>query len=119
MSTAADHPRDWVTVLWFNGTGHLDKGGKIEDGGVPQWPRNDATMAMNCMREAVRLVTEQGYGVSETARNWGINAQMLGRWQRAVAALPKAAVPGNGRVSVRPRRMTAGTRGPYAASDGT
>ena len=32
-------------------------------------------------REAVRLVTEHGYGVAETARNLGINANMLGRWR--------------------------------------
>ena len=32
--------------------------------------------------EAVKLVTEQGYGVSETARNLGINANMLGRWKK-------------------------------------
>jgi transposase len=50
-------------------------------------------------REAVRLVTEQGYGGSETARNLGINAPMLGRWKRDVEAQQSAAVPGNGRVS--------------------
>jgi transposase len=50
-------------------------------------------------REAVRLVTEQGYGVSETARHLGINAHMLGRWTREVEAPQSAAVPGNGRVS--------------------
>lgn len=50
-------------------------------------------------REAVRLVTEQGYGVSETARNLGINAHMLGRWKREVEAQQSAAFPGNGRVS--------------------
>ena len=50
-------------------------------------------------REAVRLVTEHGYGVSETARNLGINAHMLGRWQREVEAQQSAAFPGNGRVS--------------------
>ena len=50
-------------------------------------------------REAVRLVTEHGYGVSETARNLGINAHMLGRWKREVEARPSAAFPGNGRVS--------------------
>lgn len=49
-------------------------------------------------REAVRLVTEHGYGVSETARNLGINAHMLGRWKREVEARPSAAFPGNGRV---------------------
>jgi transposase len=50
-------------------------------------------------REAVRLVTEHGYGVSETARNLGINAHMLGRWKREVEAQKSAAFPGNGRVS--------------------
>jgi transposase len=50
-------------------------------------------------REAVRLVTEQGYGVSETARNLGINAPMRGRWKREVEAQQRAAFPGNGRVS--------------------
>ena len=50
-------------------------------------------------REAVRLVTEQGYGVSETARHLGINAHMLGRWKREVEAQQSAAFPGNGRVS--------------------
>lgn len=32
--------------------------------------------------EAVKLVTEQGYGVHEAARNLGINPSMLGRWKR-------------------------------------
>ncbi len=32
--------------------------------------------------EAVKLITEQGYGVREAARNLGINAGMLGRWKR-------------------------------------
>jgi transposase len=50
-------------------------------------------------REAVRLVTEHGYSVSETARNLGINAHMLGRWKREVEAQQSAALPGNGRVS--------------------
>ena len=52
-----------------------------------------------CKREAVRLVTEQGDGVSETARHLGINAPMLGRWTREVEAQQRAAFPGNGRVS--------------------
>jgi transposase-like protein len=55
-----------------------------------------------CTREAVRLGTEQGYGVSETARHLGIPAQRLGHWQREVAAQPRAACPGNGRVSPAP-----------------
>jgi transposase len=48
--------------------------------------------------EAVRLITEQGYGVTEAARNLGINAHMLGRWKRQVAQ-QKPAVKGNGHLS--------------------
>jgi transposase len=33
-------------------------------------------------REAIRLVTDNGYGVGETARHLGINANMLSRWKR-------------------------------------
>jgi len=32
--------------------------------------------------EAVRLITEQGYKVSEAARSLGIRSNMLGRWKR-------------------------------------
>ena len=32
--------------------------------------------------EAVKLITEQGYKVSEAARNLDINVSMLSRWQR-------------------------------------
>ena len=37
-----------------------------------------------CKREAVRLITDHGYGVTETAHNLGMNAHMLGRWKRQV-----------------------------------
>jgi transposase len=50
-------------------------------------------------REALRLVTEQGYGVSATARNLGINAKMLGRWKREFDTKASAAFPGNGRLA--------------------
>jgi transposase len=50
-------------------------------------------------REAIRLVTENGYGVGETARNLGINANMLSRWKREADTKQHAAFPGNGRVS--------------------
>jgi len=33
-------------------------------------------------REAVALVTEQGYKISEAARSLGIGANVLGRWRR-------------------------------------
>lgn len=32
--------------------------------------------------EAVKLVTEQGYSISEAARNLGIRPNMLSRWKR-------------------------------------
>ena len=52
-----------------------------------------------CKREAIRLVTEQGYGVSETARTLGINAHMLGRWKREFDTKAHAAFPGHGRMA--------------------
>jgi transposase len=50
-------------------------------------------------REAMRVVTEQGYGVSESARNLGINAHMLGRWKRDFDTKGSAAFSGNGRMA--------------------
>ena len=50
-------------------------------------------------REAIRLVTEQGYGVSEAARNLGINAHMLGRWKREFDTQGRSAFPGHGRMA--------------------
>jgi transposase len=51
-------------------------------------------------REAVRLVTDQGYGVAEAARNLGRTASMLGRWKREGEQTMTGAFPGNGRVSL-------------------
>ena len=34
--------------------------------------------------ESVKLITEQGYQISEAARNLGINENMLGRWKREI-----------------------------------
>ena len=42
--------------------------------------------------EAVKLVTEQGYQVSEVARNLGIHPNILGRWKRELTG----AEPRNG-----------------------
>jgi len=32
--------------------------------------------------EAVKLITEQGNSIAETARNLGVNANLLGRWKK-------------------------------------
>jgi transposase len=44
---------------------------------------------------AIRLVTVNGHGVSETARNLGINAHMLSRWKREDEAKQNGASTGN------------------------
>jgi transposase len=49
-------------------------------------------------REAVRLITEQRYGVAATARNLGINVNMLRRWKQQYTTHTQAAFPGNGHL---------------------
>jgi transposase len=50
-------------------------------------------------REAVRLVTEQGYGVTEAARNLGINGHMLGRWKRQAQRQTNGHIGSTGQIS--------------------
>ena len=50
-------------------------------------------------REAVKLVTEGGYKVTEAGRNLGINASMLGRWKREAETQGHGAFPGQGHQS--------------------
>ena len=50
-------------------------------------------------REAVRLITDHGYGVCEAARNLGLNSTMLGRWKREVEAQNTRVFGGNGLLS--------------------
>ena len=59
--------------------------------------RQTYTAEFKC--EAVRLVTEHGYGVGEAARNLGLNANMLQRWKRELAARENGVFPGQGRRS--------------------
>lgn len=51
-------------------------------------------------REAIRLITDHGYGVSETARNLGINANMLRRWKRQMHDEQNGAFPGKGHLAL-------------------
>lgn len=48
--------------------------------------------------EAVRLVTEQGYKLTEAAKNLGISLGALSKWKRELEAekSPEAAFPGKG-----------------------
>ena len=50
-------------------------------------------------REAVSLITDHGYGVSEAARNLGLHANMLRKWKRTLVQEGAQAFPGNGRLS--------------------
>jgi transposase len=49
--------------------------------------------------DAVRLVTEQGYKTSETARNLGIHQSVLNRWKKLLASDGKNAFPGKGHLT--------------------
>ena len=57
------------------------------------------TSTTECKREAVRLGTEHHHGVTEAARNLGINTNMLRRWKRECGANEHGACPGTGRLS--------------------
>ena len=47
-------------------------------------------------------MTEQGYGISEAARNLGINAHMLGRWKRRMQS--PSSQPGGSREESSPEQ---------------
>ena len=49
-------------------------------------------------QEAVRLVTEGGYGVEAAARNLEISAKMLGRWKKELSDQGEKAFPGQGHL---------------------
>jgi len=51
-------------------------------------------------RDAVKLVTEQGYAIAEAARNLGLNGNMLGRWKRQLATEGEVEFPGKGRMTL-------------------
>jgi len=49
--------------------------------------------------DAVKLVTEQGFNVSEAARNLGIHHSSLRRWKRQLESGGNQAFPGKGNLS--------------------
>jgi transposase len=64
---------------------------------MPHLTRRQYTGAFR--QEAVRLLTEQGYGVTEAARNCGITTKMWGRWKRQIAHQRHGAARGPGPLS--------------------
>ncbi len=49
--------------------------------------------------DAVKLVTEQGYKLTEAARNLDIDYQTLGRWKKQLETKKSEAFPGNGKMT--------------------
>ncbi len=49
--------------------------------------------------DAVKLVTEQGYKLSEAAKNLGIKANMLWRWKDQIETKSIQAFPGKGHMT--------------------
>jgi transposase len=49
--------------------------------------------------DAVKLVTEQGYNVSEAARNLDIDHNTLRRWKKQLESDKSEAFPGNGKMT--------------------
>jgi transposase len=49
--------------------------------------------------DAVKLVTDHGYKISEAARNLEINPNLLGKWKNQLAAENDQAFPGKGHMA--------------------
>ena len=55
--------------------------------------------------DAVKLVTEQGFNVSEAARNLGIHHSSLRRWKRQLESDGNQAFPGKGNLSAEKQEL--------------
>jgi transposase len=55
--------------------------------------------------DAVKLVTEQGFNVSEAARNLGIHHSSLRRWKRRLESGGNQAFPGKGNLSAEKQEL--------------
>ena len=49
--------------------------------------------------DAIGLITEQGYNISEAARNPGIDHNTLRRWKKQLETDESEAFPGNGKLT--------------------
>jgi transposase len=61
--------------------------------------QNKRTYTPEFKKDALRLITEQGYKVTEAARNLGINPSVLARWKSQLVSEGTNAFPGKGRLS--------------------
>lgn len=56
-------------------------------------------------REAVSLVTEQGYTCAAAGRSLGINGTLIGRWKRELETDAAEAFPGKGKRTAEQQRI--------------
>jgi len=61
-------------------------------------PKPRRTFTAEFKRQAVQLVTEQGYSVAEAARSLGIRETLLRNWKNALQAKGDDAFPGQGKL---------------------
>ena len=55
-------------------------------------------------REAVRLVTDEGYSLAEAGRSLGVGSTLIGRWKRQLEASGDA-FPGKGKLTPDQQRI--------------
>ena len=55
--------------------------------------------------DAVKLVTEQGYKLSEAARNLGIDPSVLRRWKDQIGKEVEQAFPGKGFMNAEKEKL--------------
>jgi len=55
--------------------------------------------------EAVKLVTEQGYGVGQAAESLGISATSLRKWREKFESQGQEAFPGKGKLTATDEEM--------------
>ena len=56
-------------------------------------------------RDAVRLVVDEGKSITEVATHLGIARSLLQRWKEQLAAAPREAFPGKGRLPAPAQRV--------------
>jgi transposase len=63
--------------------------------GGPVMTRKNRSYTEEFKREAVKLVTHQGYKIAEAARSLGINETLLGTWKRRIESEAAGESPGS------------------------
>ena len=83
---------------WYSDCRHLEKHFiKLSFGGVVMKKRKSYSKQFKI--DAVKLVTEDGYKISEAARNLGVHPVLLGRWKQQIEVEGTEAFPGKGHMT--------------------